>query len=161
MEPAHVGQAGAGVAPNRDQLRRDRNRNLLRSDGADIESDGRVHALEQMRGHAFLLQRLKNLDHLALRSDHADVAGASLHRPAQDAHVVAVAAGDDDDAGSLVRIELLDSFIEIERMNFASGRKAFFRGVGGAVVRDDEVKPCISGDLTKVYRNVTCTEYIK
>src|SRR5437588_9484801 len=87
-EPTHVGQASLGVPPNRNQLGRDRNRNLFRSDGADVESDWGVNAVEQMRRQAFLLKRLENRDHFALGADHADVAGASLHRPAQNSHVV-------------------------------------------------------------------------
>src|SRR5580704_1502271 len=160
-EPAHVGQASTRVPANRNQLCRDGNRNLLRGDGADVESDGRVNPVKQMRRHAFLLQRLEDLDHLALGADHADIAGASLHRPAQHAHVVAVTASDNNDVGGLVRLERAGGFVEVERMHFASRRKAFLSGVGGSIVGNDEVKARISGNLAKVYRYMTCTKNIK
>src|SRR5271166_1486048 len=120
-----------------------------------------MNPVKQVCGYSFFQQRLKNLDHLALRSDHADIAGARLHGPAQDAHVVAMAASDDDDVGSLVRFELLDSLVEIQRMNFASGGKAFLGRVGGSVVGNDGVKTGIGCRLTKIGSNVTCAEYIK
>src|SRR5580658_8396438 len=47
-EPAHVGQASRRVASDGDQLCRDRNRDLLRGDGADVEPDGGVDAVEQV-----------------------------------------------------------------------------------------------------------------
>jgi len=43
------------MPPDGNQLGRNRNRNLLGRDGADVESDGRMDAVEQMRGHAFFL----------------------------------------------------------------------------------------------------------
>ena len=79
------GRLALGVPANSDQLCRNRDRDLLGRDGANVESDRCVDAVEQMRGHAFLLQRFKDADHFALRADHSDIAGASLHRPAQDA----------------------------------------------------------------------------
>ena len=113
------------LAADGDQFGGDGDCDFLGSDGADVEADGGVNAVEKMRGHAFFLQSLENLDHFALGADHADIAGARLHGPAEDAHVVAVAAGDDDDVGGLVGIELLRGLVEIERVHFACGGEAF------------------------------------
>ena len=54
-KPAHVGKAATGVAASCDQFRGDRNRNFLGRDGADVQADRGMHALEQMRGQALLL----------------------------------------------------------------------------------------------------------
>src|ERR1700745_2421245 len=113
-------QRGGGVPPDGDQLRSNRHRNLFRRDGADVESHRSMYAIEQVRGQSLFLQRLEYLNHFALGADHANVAGARLHRPAQDAHIVAMPAGDDHDVGSLVRVELLDGLVEIKGMHLAS-----------------------------------------
>ena len=41
-----------------DQFGEDADGNLRRSDGADVEPDGRVHAREALGGHAFRRQRV-------------------------------------------------------------------------------------------------------
>src|SRR5271155_3170055 len=156
-----MGQACTRMPAKCDQLCRNRNRNLLGGDGADVESDGGVDLVEEMGGYAFLPQRFKDSNHFALGADHPDVAGAGLHGPAQQTHVVAMTAGDDDDVGSFVGIKLLRRLIEIKRMYFAGGREAFLGRVGGAVVGDDGVETCIRGHLTKICSYVTCAENIK
>src|SRR6202162_6579808 len=94
-----------------------------------------------MRGHTFVLQRLENFNHLALGPDHAHVACASLHRPAQKAHVVAMTSGYDDDIGSLIRFKLMNGFLKIQGMDFTCGGKAVWSGIRGAIVGDDEITP--------------------
>src|SRR3954468_24208240 len=88
FKPTHMRQGRAGMPANGNQLRSYCNPNLVRSHGADVESDGGVHAIEEMRGQSLGLQGFENLDDLTLRSDHANVASPRLDRPAQQAHVV-------------------------------------------------------------------------
>src|SRR5260221_2475720 len=83
LEPAQMGKGGARVTAHRNQFSSDRHSNLLRRNGADIESDGSVDAIKQMCRHALILQRFENLDDLALRADHPDVTRPRLHRPTQ------------------------------------------------------------------------------
>src|SRR5256885_11259011 len=113
-------QARWGMAPKGDKLGRDRDRNLFGSDGSDVEAHGGMYTVKPMGGNAFLLQRLENLDDLALRSDHPDIARPCLDRPAQDAHIVTVPTGNDDDIGRFIGIELLRGVVEIEGVDFAS-----------------------------------------
>src|SRR5258708_26510917 len=160
-EPTHVGQTVIRAASNRDQLRCDRNRNLLGSDGANIETDGSMDPVEQMCGYALFLQSLEDFNRLAFGPDHSDVTGAGLHRPTQNSHVIAMAAGDDDDIGRLVRIEFLRRLLEVKRVHFAGVGKAFLGGIRGAIICDDDIESCIRSYLAKVYRNVACTENIK
>ncbi len=47
FEPAHVRQGSLGVATDGNQLSRYRDCNFFRRDGADIQADGRVYALEK------------------------------------------------------------------------------------------------------------------
>src|SRR5579863_2603682 len=95
LEPAQVRQRGRGLPAHGDQFGSNGNGDLFGCDGADIETDGGVHSVEKVRRKALVAQGLENLDHFALRSDHADIAGSGLHGPAQEAHVVAVAASHD------------------------------------------------------------------
>src|SRR6266576_2700753 len=145
----------------RDQLGSDRYGDLLRGYGPDIEPDRRMNPVEKMRGQALFLQRLKDTDHLTLGTNHPNVASARLHSPAQDAHVVAVAASDNYDIGRFVGIELPHRLIELECMYLAGGRKAFLGGVRRAVVGDDNVEPGWHRCSTKVDRHMTCTEKVK
>src|ERR1700689_1855274 len=114
-----------------------------------------------MCGHAFPPQRLKDLNHLAPGADHADVAGASLHRPAQDAHVVTMPSSNDDNIGSLVRIKFLNSLIKIQSIHFTGRWEPLFGSVGGAIIRDNDLEARISRNLTKIDCNMACTENIK
>src|SRR5271165_2238943 len=137
------------MSADRNQLRRDGNGDLFWGDGANIQANRCVNTVEKMRRYTFLAQRLEDLHDLTFRTDHAHVAGARLHGPAQDAHIVAMAACDDHDVGRLVRVELLRSLIEIEGVNLAGGGEAFLGGVGGAVVSHHDVKSCARRSLTK------------
>src|SRR5580692_12194699 len=144
-----------------DQLCRNRYRNLLGGDGADVESDGGMDAVKQTSRYAFLAQRFKDSNHFALGADHPDVAGAGPHGPTQQAHVVAMTTGDDDDVGSFAGIKLLRRLIEIKRAHFAGGRETLLGRIGGAVVSNDRVKPRIGCNLAKVCGYMTCAENIK
>ena len=126
LEPAHVRYGCDGVAAQGDQLGGDRDRDLFGRDGADIESDRGVNPVEKMGWQAFLSETLENFDDFALGPDHADIARASFEGPAQDTHIVAVAARDDDEVGGFVRVELLHRLVEIERMHFTGSGKTFF-----------------------------------
>ena len=135
--------------------------NLFGSDGTDVQSNRRAHAVEQVRRQSLLLQRFEDLDHLALGSDHADVAGRSLHRPAQDAHVIAMAAGDNDDVRRLSWVQLARGFVEVEGVHLVGFWKSFLGRVGTAIVGNDEVETCIRCYPAKIDSYVTCTEKVK
>src|SRR5260370_16900136 len=100
-----------------------------------------MNSVEQMRGQALFLQRLKDTDDLTLGADHANVAGPRLHGPTQDPHVVAVAARDNHDIGRFVRIELLHRIIELKRMNLAGRTEPFFGDVGTTVSGANYAEP--------------------
>ena len=53
MKPAHVGQGALGAAAHGDELSHDGDGDLFGRDGADVEADGRVHAVEELRVEAF------------------------------------------------------------------------------------------------------------
>ena len=93
VEPAHVRQGAFGVAAHGDELGEDGDGDLFGRDGADIEPNGRMHAIEELGLEAFAGEFAKDGDGFAFGTHHADVARGGLHGPAQDAHVVAVAAG--------------------------------------------------------------------
>src|SRR4029077_19086609 len=149
------------MAAKRDQFGSDRHGDLLRGHGPDIESDRRMNPAEQMSGQALFLQRLKDTDDLALGADHADVARTRLHGPAQDAHVVAVAASDNHNIGRFVGLELPHSLIELERVYFAGGREALLGSVRRTVVGDDNVEAGWDRCPAKIDRHMTCTEKVK
>src|SRR5229473_3949449 len=160
LEPTHV-RYGGSVTAHGNQFGGDGHGNLFGSDGTDVQSNRRVHSVEQVRRQSLLLQRFEDLDHLALGSDHADVAGRGLHRPAQDPHVVAMAAGDNDDVRRLSWVQLACGFIEVEGVNFVGVWKSFLGRVGTAIVSHDEVETGIRSYPAKIDSYVTCTEKIK
>src|SRR5277367_3773472 len=92
MEPTHMRQRRGSLTPHGNQFRGDRNCNLFRSNSADVEANRRMHAIEKIGGATLTLKSLRNLDYLALRSDHADVARPRLQRPTQNTHVIAMPA---------------------------------------------------------------------
>src|SRR5580700_7484130 len=53
-EPTHMRYLGTGMPPDRDQLCRDRNRNLFRRHRPNVDSDGGMNALEKMCIQSFL-----------------------------------------------------------------------------------------------------------
>ena len=61
-KPAHMRQRPLDSAANADKLGQDGDGNFFRSDGADIEADRRVHAIEQLRLQTFSGQFAKNGD---------------------------------------------------------------------------------------------------
>ena len=54
LEPAHVRQGPLGMAADGDQLGRDGDRDFFRSDRSDVEADGCVNAVEQIRRQRLL-----------------------------------------------------------------------------------------------------------
>ena len=53
VEPAHVRQGALGVAANGDELGDDGDGDFFRRDGADVEADGRMDAIEELGVEAF------------------------------------------------------------------------------------------------------------
>ena len=109
-----------------------------------------MYALKKMPRQTFRLERLRYLDDFPLGTDHADVAGTCFDRPPQDPHVVAVAAGDDDDVRRLVRIEPLNRLTEIHRVHFAGVREALFGRIGGPIIGHNDVEPGRSSRPAKI-----------
>ena len=113
-------------------------------------------------GNAFFDQFAEDGNRLALRSNHADVACLGLHRPAQHAHVVAMAAGDDHDERSFIRrSDPRHGLVEVFGDDFFGFGKALAVGVALAIVDDGDVKAGISGGFIKTEGHVTCAENIK
>ena len=82
-----------------DQLREDADGDLLRRDGADVEADRRVDALQQLGRHAVRGQRVVDARHLGAAADQAEIAQVARRQRAQRFEIVGVAARDDDDVG--------------------------------------------------------------
>ena len=66
LEPAHMRQLPFYPAPYRNQLRGDGHRDLFRSDRSDIETDGCVNPVKQVRRNSIPRQLPEYLDRLAL-----------------------------------------------------------------------------------------------
>ena len=63
-------------------------------------------------------------DGFAVGADHADVARRGLHGPAQNAHVVAMAARGDDDVGRFAGSEFGESLVKVAAMTCRAGESA-------------------------------------
>src|ERR1017187_881293 len=96
---AQVRQSNGTSAADGDQLSHDGDGDLLRHGRANLQANGSEDALEALPRSAFRLQLLKDSEHLAARADHSDVMRGRIQSPAENAHIVAVAASDDDDIG--------------------------------------------------------------
>ena len=86
------------------------------------------------RGDAFLLQLLHHADHLALAADHGDVLGVGFHRPAQHAHVVAMAARDDHHIAGVADGKLREDFLVLFGVDFVGFRESLAVGEGIAII---------------------------
>src|SRR5437868_5474857 len=84
-----------GVAPHRNHFSDHGDGNLFGHNRANLEAHWREDTLEEVPGNTFFLKLLDHSDHLALAPDHRDIASGRFDGPAQDAHVVAMAACDD------------------------------------------------------------------
>ena len=143
---------------HRDQLGGDSNPNLFGRDRTYIQPDRGVHPLKQVCGDAFALQGFENFYYLPLRSNHAYIASAGLHGPAQNAHVIAVPAGDDHKVRRLAGIELLHRLVEIECVNFMSAREALLGRIGRAIIGHDHVKSGACGRPANAHGDMACPE---
>src|ERR1700739_1496588 len=79
-----------------DEFCHDGDSDLLRRDGADVEAYRGEHALETFSCNPLRFQLLIDGKNLAARSNHSNVERGSIDSPAEDLHVVTVAAGDND-----------------------------------------------------------------
>src|SRR4029077_3421147 len=120
-----------------------------------------MHAVEEVYGYPFLLQRLEDFNHLAFGANHPHVAGSRLHRPAQNSHIIPMPSRNNDDVGRLIWIELVKRLFKIQGMYFASQREPFLRGIRGAIVSHDYIKARSRCCLTKTMGYVACTKNIK
>ena len=95
---------------------------------------------------------------LALAADHGDVARRGGDGPAQHAHVVAMAAGDDDDVAGVVDGQLREDLFVFRGVDFVRFGKAFAIGERLAVVDDHGAKPARFAILREALRNVAGAE---
>src|SRR5579871_5852520 len=161
QEPAHVRERPLGLAANGDEFGRDRDGDFFRRDGADVEPDGGVDAFEEAGGETLFLQLAGDGDGLALGPDHADISGLRLHRPAEDAHIVAVAARDDDDVGGFVGREPAHGLVEVFGNHLTGFGETLPVGVGVTVVNDDGVEARHFGSSIEVCGHMAGAKYIK
>ena len=71
---------------------------------------GVTHAFKKVLRASFFLQFAKDCDCLTFRSNHADVAGLSLHRPSQYAHIVVMSTGHNYDVRDLTGTDFRHRF---------------------------------------------------
>ena len=102
---AHRRTRGVRLADGGDHFGDDRNGDFLRRHRADVQADGRVDAGELLVADPVQFQLAVDELHLTPRSDHADVGGGRIHRPAQRARVERVAARGDEDERAAVRLQ--------------------------------------------------------
>src|ERR1700722_8293544 len=114
-----------------------------------------------MRSQAFRLQFLENGDRLSFRPDHADIACRSLHSPAQHAHVVVMAAGDDDDVRRLAGGKFGGSLVEIFGDHLLRVGEALAIRVGFAIVDYGYVESGDSCNLIQAGGDVAGTEDVE
>src|SRR5579884_3697378 len=72
-----------------------------------------------------------------------------------------MSARHDHDIRRLVGIELLHGIVEIERVYLAGGGEAILGRVGGAIIRDDDLKASRGSRPAKIDRDVSCTKKVK
>ncbi len=89
-----------------DEFSHDGDGDFFWRDGSDINADGGVDAGKLLGGNAFFFQLFVDGDGFALRADHADITRRSFSGPAKHAHIVTMAAGDDDDVRRIIGREL-------------------------------------------------------
>src|ERR1022692_3189544 len=76
---------------------------FLRRNRSDLQPHGSEHAREALSGDAFLFQFLDYVNNdFALAADHGDVPRVGRDGPTQHTHIVAVAAGDDDQVAGFI-----------------------------------------------------------
>src|ERR1035437_8062474 len=92
-----VRQSDGAVAANCNQFSHDGDGDLFRHGRADLQANGSEDALKALPRNAFRFQLLKDGEHFAARADHADVMRGRIQRPTENAHIVTVATGYDDD----------------------------------------------------------------
>src|ERR1700722_10150271 len=114
-----------------------------------------------MRSQAFRLQFLENGDRLSFRPDHADIACRSLRSPAQHAHVVVMAAGDDDDVRRLAGGKFGGSLVEIFGDHLLRVGEAIAIGVGFTIVDYGYVESGDSCNLIKAGGGGAGTENVE
>src|ERR1041385_9116670 len=103
LEPTHMRQSYGGMSSNGDQFCSDGDSDFFRSDRTNIQPNRGVNTIKKMCGQPLFLKRLEYLNYLALGPDHPDITRPSLHRPAQQSHVVVMTACNDDDVGRFGR----------------------------------------------------------
>ena len=96
----------------------------------------RTRARSAARAMPSFSSSLDHVDHFALAADHGDVARVGGDRPAQHAHVVAMAARHDDHVAGLVDGQLGEDFFVFLGVDFGGFRKALAVGEALAVIHD-------------------------
>ena len=82
-----------------DELGKNRDGNLFGADRADIEADGRVHALQALGRHPLGEERVVNPLHFRLAPDQSEISQVARGERAQRVEVVRMSARHDDDVG--------------------------------------------------------------
>ena len=154
MEPAHVRQRALGVAAKGYKLGNDGDGDLFRCNSADIETDGRMDTIEERGIEAFARELAKDSDGFPPGADHADVASLSLHGPAENAHIVAVTTGADNDPRRFAGREFSQRFFEVLCNDLARIGETFDVSVQVAVVGDDAIEAGIAGGLVELEGDV-------
>lgn len=149
------------ISARRNQLRHDRDRNLLRCDRANLQSHGRVHVLKLLERNAFFFKFLVNRDHLTLRPDHANIASRRAHRPAQYPQVIAMSAGHDHDISRLADLQPLAGLVKIIGNHLACCRKTLPIRITVAIVHNRNIEACNLRHMVEAIRHVACAEDVK
>src|SRR5579863_6677730 len=113
-----------------------------------------MDALEKLRIEAFARELAKHGDGFSLGADHSDVACRCLHCPAQNAHVVAMAASGDDDIGGLGGNQVLQRLIEVFGDDFACIGETLRVGVRLTIVCNDAVEASVASGFKELNGNV-------
>ena len=155
---AEIAPGGSGLAANGNHFGDDGDGDFLGGKGSDVEAHGGVDPFEGGAGESFLFEFLDNADDLTLAADHGDVAGRGGDGPAEDAHVVLVAAGDDDEVAVRIDGEAGEEILVFAGEGFGGVGESFFVGEGFAVVGDGDVKAGDGTDTTEAFGDVASAE---
>ena len=158
-ENAALGTAIGRAAAFRDQLCHDRNRDLLDGQCTNVQTDGRMNAVEICPREAFFLKHVQQTDRASFRPDHAEIArhGAAQKLP-QAVRVITMPARDNGNVIALSDADFLDCRRKQITYNLLCFRKARMVGKRRSVVRYDNLKTEIGRIAAKRLRDRAAAE---
>ena len=159
VRAAAPGSAVLGHALPGNDLREDRDRDLRRGDGTDVQPDGGTDLAEAVRVKALFLQHLEQASGTTARADHAQI--GRIFASQQDAQAVGVMpmpAGDDHHIIKGCHTEAADPVFKAVADNLCGIGKAAAVGEFRPVVHDVDLEAALRGKLADRQRDVPAAQ---